>query len=101
MKRYWYALLSMRLCSAITVLTNSFSLRFFRGCARIPFTSYKYSTMMYLEPLKEVVGKRPVWSDATSPPRFTCARNASFDRVPIGTVMSTACSDVCVLVVVA
>ena len=84
----------MRLCSAIIALTNSFSDLFFKGWARMPFASQEYKTMTYFEPLKEVVGKRPVWSDATSPLRFTVTRNTSFVRVPIGTVMSTACGGV-------
>ena len=61
----------MRLCNSFIVFTNSSSFRFFTGYANISVASSENSTMMFVLPSSEVVGKRPVKSIATVPVRST------------------------------
>ena len=72
------------LCKLAVAETNSCSLLFFMGAAKIPFASSEYKTMMYLFPSKDVCGKRPVRSDATVPSSETFARNTQFVRATPG-----------------
>ena len=54
-------------CSFIIAFTMSRSDRDFNGSARIALASSMNITMMYLLPLLDVIGKRPVWSEKTFP----------------------------------
>ena len=75
-------------CNFAVVLTNSCSLLFFIGSARIAFASFAYRIMMYLFPPTEVEGKRPVRSVAILPEMFVAERKAQFVRAG-GAVIST------------
>ena len=46
---------------------SSLSLRLLRQWVRIPLVSSTYAAMIYLEPLLDGLGKRPIWSVAILP----------------------------------
>ena len=75
-------------CNLAVALTNSCSLLFLIGSARIVFASFAYKIMMHLFPPTEVEGKRPVRSVATLPEMSVDVRKAQFVRVG-GAVIST------------
>ena len=51
----------------VNSFVSSLSSQFLRHLARIPFVSWTYQAMIYLVPLLDALGNRPIWYIAILP----------------------------------